>query len=92
MPRPDAAFAALLHVTVQSRSGEISPVAEQDERLFLGTAPSHAIIEPLRARFPEFVFDRLPPDNFVVVVATSRGTQRFAVRQRDRAMSIRVCN
>jgi hypothetical protein len=91
--KPEALFpAAITHVTVRSTAGEIMPVAEHDERLFLGTVPSHGIIEALRARFPEFVFDRLPPDSFVVIVGTSRGTQRFAVTRRDRMASIRVCN
>jgi hypothetical protein len=76
--KPEALFpAAITHVTVK--------------RLFLGTVPSHGIIEAL-ARFPEFVFDRLPPDTFVVVVGTSRRTRRFAVTRRDRMASIRVCN
>jgi len=93
VPTPGAPFApAVTNVTVRFRSGEITPVGEHDERFFLGTVPSHGIIEALRARFPEFEFDRLPPDNFVVLVGTSSGTQTFTVSQRDRLMSIRVCN
>jgi hypothetical protein len=91
--KPDAPFpAAITHVRVQSTAGERAPVTERNERLFLGTVPSHGIIEPLRARFPEFVFDPLPQDTFVLVVGTSGGTQRFTVTQRERTALMRVCN
>ncbi len=91
---PGAPFpATVTRVSVPSPAGEIVPIAERDERLFLGTVPSHGIIEPLRARFPEYVFDRLPSGPFVVVVATSGGgAQRFRVTQKNRTALIRVCN
>jgi hypothetical protein len=79
-------------VLVRSPAGEIAPVARRDERLFLGTVPSHGIIEPLRARFPEYVFDQLPSGPFVVVAATNRGVERFRVTPHNRSALLRVCN
>lgn len=79
-------------VSVRSGAGEILPIAERDERLFLGTVPSHGIIEPLRARFPEYLFDRLPSGSFVVVVETSSGADQFRVTRKNRTELIRVCN
>jgi hypothetical protein len=84
--------AAITDVRVRSSGHDIAPVAESDERFFVGTVPSHGIIEPLRARFPEYVFDRLPPGNFIIVADTSRGRKRFAVTERERASVLRVCN
>lgn len=70
---PDAPLnVAITQVRVRFATGEIAPVAERNERLFLGTVPSHGIIEALRARFPEFLFDQLPSGKFVVVLGTSR--------------------
>jgi hypothetical protein len=83
---------AVTRVGVRFAAGEIAPVGQMDERLFLGTVASHGIIEPLRARFPEFLFERWPPDDFVVVVNTERGTKRFTATARQRSSLMRVCN
>jgi hypothetical protein len=77
---------------VRSRTREILPIAERDERLSLGTVPSHGIVEALRVRFPEYLFDRLPSDPFVVVVETSSGADQFRVTPRNHTGLIRVCN
>jgi len=62
------------------------------ERLFLGTVASHGIIEPLRARFPEFVFSTLPPGPLEVVLHMPGGIQRYRVTEQDRSRLIDVCN
>jgi hypothetical protein len=79
-------------VRIRSAAREIAPVAERNERFFLGTVPSHGMVEALRPRFPEFVFERWPQDAFDVVVGTSRGTQGFTVTHRERTALMRVCN
>src|SRR5437868_4910221 len=56
------------------------------------TKPSHGIIEPLRARFPEFTFDSLPDGPFDVVVVTTKGGRRYHVTDAVRHQSLHVCN
>ena len=84
--------AAVTHVRVRSSGREAAPIAELNERFFVGTVPSHGIVEPLRARFPEYVFEQLPAGDFVLVVGTTHGTYRFTVTARERASVMRVCN
>jgi hypothetical protein len=71
---------------------EITPVGQQYERFFVGTAPSHGIIEPLRARFGEAVFDALPAGDFDVVFHTTAGRQTYHVTKQDRDTLLHVCN
>jgi hypothetical protein len=72
---------------------EMRPTREREwERLFLGIGGSHGIIEPLRLRPGEAIFDDLPLGNFEVVLHTSTGVQRRAVTDADRTRLLRVCN
>lgn len=82
----------LEEVWVRTRTGDIHPVDVRNNRFFLGTVASHGIVEALRERLPEYTFDSLPPDDFAVIVATSHGRQRYAVRRADRQKLMRVCN
>lgn len=70
---------------------ELRPADETNERLFLGTVPSHGIVETFRRRFPESVFDALPA-SFTVTLGTTHGIERYRVTNLDRAAAIRVCN
>lgn len=71
---------------------ELRSVGSRDERLALGIASSHGLIEAVRARFPEFIFANLPDRDFHVVLHTSVGVQRYRVTPSDRARLIGVCN
>jgi hypothetical protein len=71
---------------------EIVAGDQRYERLFVGRAPSHGIIEPLRARFGEAVFDSLPSGDFDVLFHTTAGTERYHVSDKDRATLLHVCN
>lgn len=75
-----------------SRQPELQPIAVHDERLFVGIAPSHGLVEAVRARFPEFEFPDLPSRNFTVVLHTSAGLQQYAVTDNDGKRMMRVCN
>ncbi len=91
--KPDAPLnVAVTQITVRSSSGTARPVAQRNTRFFLGTVASHGIIEALRSRSPEFLFDSVPPGDCDVVLHTNRGTQLHAVTARDRAKLMRVCN
>ena len=79
-------------MTIWSRGVEIHPSAVRNARLFLGTVPSHGIIEPLRTRRPEFLFDSLPAGGFEVVVHGNDGEQRLSVGKLQSARPMRVCN
>jgi hypothetical protein len=80
-------------ISVRARGGvNIEALDVRRERLFLGTVASHGIIEPLRARFPEFVFGTLPPGPLEVVLHMPRGIQRYRVSDDDRSRLIGVCN
>jgi hypothetical protein len=80
-------------ISVRSRGGaRIEATDVRRERLFLGTVASHGIIEPLRARFPEYVFSALPPGPLEVVLHMPAGVQRYRVTDEDRSRLITVCN
>ena len=80
-------------ITVRPANGaEIEPTDVRWRRLSLGIAPSHGIIEPLRARFPEFVFSALPTGPIQLVLHTNHGIQRYGVAEAARSTLIRVCN
>jgi hypothetical protein len=88
--RPDV---SVRRITIHATAGtDISPISEQYERFFVGTVPSHGIIEPLRARFGEAVFDALPAGDFDVLFHTTAGTQRYHVTDHARRTPLRVCN
>jgi hypothetical protein len=88
--RPDV---SVRRITIRATGGPvISPVSQQYERFFVGTVPSHGIIEPLRARFGEAVFDKLPAGDFDVLFETTAGTQRYHVTDQARSIPLRVCN
>lgn len=72
---------------------EVGPVRERpQERLVLGVGGSHGIIEPLRLRTGEAIFDELPPGVFQVVLHTTAGAMHLSVTARERASQLRVCN
>ena len=80
-------------ISVRPRVGaSIEATDVRRERLFLGTVASHGIIEPLRARFPEFVFRALPPGPLEVVLHMPAGVHRYRVTDEDRSRLINVCN
>jgi hypothetical protein len=80
-------------ITIRSgRQPEIKALSVREERLTLGIAPSHGIVEPVRVRFPEFEFPDLPQQDFWVVVRTNNGIQRYSVTATDRTKLLRVCN
>ena len=79
-------------MTIWSHGVEIHPSAVRNARLFLGTVPSHGIIEPMRTRRPEFLFDSLPAGGFDIVVHGTGGDQRYSVGELQRGMPMRVCN
>jgi hypothetical protein len=70
----------------------IAPIRQMYERFFVGRVPSHGIIEPLRARFGEAVFDRLPDVDYDVVFQTTGGVQRYRVTREAREALLHVCN
>jgi hypothetical protein len=71
---------------------ELKPVGMRDERLTLGIAPSHGIIEAVRVRFPEFEFSAMPDHDFTIVLYTNRGIQRYRVTAHNRSGLIPICN
>jgi hypothetical protein len=80
-------------ITIRTHGGAVlQPTDVRRERLFIGTVPSDGIIEPLRARFQEFVFPAVPSGDVDVMLHTSAGVQRYEVTERDRLRLIRVCN
>ncbi|HMJ84313.1 MAG TPA: hypothetical protein VK504_14135 [Vicinamibacterales bacterium] len=84
---------AVRRITIRPRGGKVvQPVEVRRERLVVGTAPSHGIIETLRFRFQEFVFPTLPSGELEVVLDTNAGMQRYRVTAQARSLLIRVCN
>jgi len=80
-------------ITIRPRGGKVlQPAKVRRERLFIGTVASHGIIEPLRARFQEFVFPEVPAGGLEVALHTNTGVERYRVTEQDRARLIRVCN
>jgi len=62
------------------------------ERLFLGIGSSHGIIEPLRLRPGEAIYDSLPSGDFQIVLHTTAGVLRPTVTAAARSALLRVCN
>jgi hypothetical protein len=87
-----AARTTISAIQFESNGRLIAPVARRDVRLFVGLVASHGIIEPLRARFPEYTFDRMPAGIFDVVLDTNLGVQRYHVRPQVKAALLTVCN
>jgi hypothetical protein len=83
---------SLITMTIWSHGVEIRPSAVRNARLFLGTVPSHGIIEPLRSRHPEFLFDSLPAGGFEIVVQGTDGNQKYSVGKLEGTRPMRVCN
>jgi hypothetical protein len=83
------------HVRLQPRRGTgadvIRPARERSYQLTVGTHPAHGIITEVRWRNWEWIFDRLPAEDFDVILETSAGPQRYAVTSRDRASVMKVC-
>jgi hypothetical protein len=80
-------------ITIQATgTRELRPAASREERLALGIASSHGIIEAVRVRFPEFTFPTLPEHDFYVVLHTTVGIQRYHVTPTDRTRLMGVCN
>jgi hypothetical protein len=73
-------------------SAAIHPVRESPRpQLTLGPIPAHGIITDVRWRWHEWIFDRLPPNDFHVVLETSAGQQRLTVTHSVRARLVQVC-
>jgi hypothetical protein len=70
----------------------IQPIRESQRRqLTLGPIPAHGIITEVRWRWHEWIFDRLPANDFQVVLETSGGRQRYNVTKEVRERFMRVC-
>jgi hypothetical protein len=72
-------------------SAVILPVRERPFQLTVGHLPAHGIVNEVRWRNFEWVFDRLPVDDFQVILATTAGEQRYTVTAADRVRLMRVC-
>jgi hypothetical protein len=72
-------------------SAVIQPVRERPSQLTVGTLPAHGIIDEVRWRSWEWIFDHLPVGDFQVILETSAGMQRYTVTGKDRAALMRVC-
>ena len=85
---------SLTRIGVRPLGGaERAPARIRDwERLFLGVGASHGIIEPLRLRAGEAIFDELPSSDFQIILHTTAGVHRYTVTATDRAARLRVCN
>jgi len=80
-------------ITVRGGRGEdIEAMDVRRERLFIGTVASHGIIEPLRRRFQEFIFQTLPKGSLNLRLHTRTGVQRYQATEQDRSLLMRVCN
>jgi hypothetical protein len=84
--------ASIERVELRKRASILRASSIRDERLFVARAPSHGIIEPLRARFPEYVFESAPAAGYDVVARTDAGEQRYHVTEQDREAVMNVCN
>jgi len=70
----------------------IHPIRESVRpQLTLGPIPAHGIITEVRWRWHEWIFDRLPPNDFHVVLNTSAGQERHTVTNAVRTRPMRVC-
>jgi hypothetical protein len=69
----------------------IQPVRDRPFQLTVGILPAHGILDEVRWRNWEWIFDQLPAGEFQVIVETSAGVQRYTVTERDRATLTRVC-
>lgn len=73
------------------RSAVIQPARDRPFQLTVGHLPAHGIMDELRWRFWEWIFDRLPVGEFHVILETSAGVQRYRVTSRDRAALTKIC-
>jgi hypothetical protein len=88
-----SAKVSVRQIVIHETTGtEIAPLGHRYERFFVGLAPSHGIIEPLRDRFDEAIFDRVPDGNFDVVLRTTAGNQIYHVTHQTRGTLLHVCN
>ena len=72
-------------------SDAIQPARERPFQLTVRHLPAHGIINEVRWRFWEWIFDQLPAGEFQVVLDTTAGVQRYTVTDKDRAKLMRVC-
>jgi hypothetical protein len=75
----------------RARGPVIQPVRDRPFQLTVGHLPAHGIINEVRWRNWEWIFDRLPGGEFQVILETSAGAQRYTVTERDVARLMRVC-
>jgi hypothetical protein len=83
-------------IVLQSRGGlrtgdVIQPVRERPFQLTVGHLPAHGIMDEVRWRNFEWIFDRLPADEFQVRLETTAGEQRYTVSAADRVRLTKVC-
>jgi hypothetical protein len=69
----------------------IQPVRDRPFQLTVGHLPAHGIMDEVRWRNWEWIFDRLPVSEFHVILETSAGVQRYRVTSRERAALMRIC-
>ena len=70
----------------------IQPIRESRRpQLTLGPIPAHGIIDEVRWRWHEWIFDRLPANDFQVVLETTGGRQPYNVTKEVRQRFMRVC-
>jgi hypothetical protein len=84
------------HVVLQPNgksgmSAAIQPVRERSFQLTVGQLPAHGIVDEVRWRNWEWIFDHLPVGTFQVILETSAGAQRYTVTGQDQATLMRVC-
>ena len=72
-------------------SAAIQPVRERPFQLTVGQLPAHGIVDEVRWRNWEWIFDHLPFGAFQVILETSAGAQRYTVTGQDQATLMRVC-
>ena len=91
-PERISSHAAVTAIRLETKDQVIRSVAQRDVRLFVGSVASHGIIEPLRARFPEYTFESLPSGRFDVVLQTTAGVERYHVTPQRTQPLLPVCN
>jgi hypothetical protein len=69
----------------------VQPVRDRSFQLTVGHLPAHGIMDEVRWRNWEWIFDRLPGSEFDVILETSAGVQRYRVTSRERAALMKIC-
>ena len=69
----------------------ILPVRDRPFQLTVGHLPAHGIVNEVRFGNWEWTFDRIPVNEFHVILETSAGVQRYRVTARDRNALMRIC-